>query len=126
MKMHELLPCLRGVKEVGREQYLALCPCHDDHRPSLSVRSGIKGIIMTCPVCGANGAQVMQALGMSVRDLFYEQTDSRPESYSRPESTESSERPERPPSVDYLYSETLRKTRLYVWDEEKGAYRKSF
>ena len=37
LRLNEILNRLNGVKSVGREHYLALCPCHDDHRPSLDI-----------------------------------------------------------------------------------------
>ena len=31
---------LQGVRKTGENQWLALCPCHDDQEPSLSVGIG--------------------------------------------------------------------------------------
>ena len=111
MQMNDILQRLTGVKRAsGDEHYLALCPCHNDHKPSLDIKAGSKGIVMNCPVCGADGKAVMQALGLDVRELFYEQQTSQ----------------EKPPSVDYLYSDTLKKTRYYTWDSRKSRYEKAF
>ena len=112
MQLDELLIHFSGVKRLsGSGHFLALCPCHSDHKPSLDIKSGDKGIVMSCPVCGANGKAVMQALGLDVRELFYEQRQSRQE---------------KPPSVEYLYSDTLKKTRFYTWDAKKQQYSKAF
>ena len=112
MRINELLTHFGGVKKLsGRGHYLALCPCHDDHQPSLDIKEGNKGVVMSCPVCGADGQRVMQALGLSVGELFYEQRQSRPP---------------KPESVEYHYSDEIKKTRFYVWDEKKRAWSKSF
>ena len=34
-----LLDRLDGVRQNGRDQYLAKCPAHDDRSPSLSIRT---------------------------------------------------------------------------------------
>ena len=111
LRLNEILNRLSGVKSVGREHYLALCPCHDDHRPSLDIAVKNNKILMCCPVCGADGVKVMQTLGLNARDLF---DDSK------------CERPERPASVDYYYSDKLKKTRFYVWDDKTQGWSKSF
>ena len=97
MQLNELLTHFYGVKRLsGSGHYAALCPCHSDHKPSLDICEKDGKILMTCPVCGADGRAVMQAVGLDVRELFYEQRQSRQE---------------KPQSVDYLYSDTLKKTR---------------
>lgn len=111
LNIHNLITHLNGVKELGQEHYQALCPCHDDHRPSLDIKSGEKGIVMSCPVCGADGGSVMKALNLDVRELFYE---------CKPP------RKQRPGSVTYYYSDVLKKTRFYIWDKHKGDYTKAF
>ena len=111
MQLNALLSRFIGVKKLpGEGHYAALCPCHNDHKPSLDIKTGAKGIVMACPVCGADGRAVAQMLGFDVRELFYEQTQRR----------------QAPPSVDYMYSDKLKKTRFYRWDPKKQAYEKSF
>ena len=112
MQLDELLTRFQGVKmQSGNGHYLALCPCHNDHKPSLDIKAGGKGIVMNCPVCGANGKAVMQALGLNVRELFYEQRQSRPL---------------KPQGADYFYSDRLKKTRFYFWNDKKQGYDKGF
>ena len=110
MQLNELLTHFYGVKRLsGSGHYAALCPCHSDHKPSLDICEKDGKILMTCPVCGADGRAVMQAVGLDVRELFYEQRQSRQE---------------KPQSVDYLYSDTLKKTRYYfagiTWRTARG------
>lgn len=51
-------------------QFTALCPAHDDHRPSLSVSVGDNGaVILHCQV-GCTMEQVVAAMGLGVKDLF--------------------------------------------------------
>lgn len=112
MQIDELLTHFGGVKKLsGSGHYSALCPCHNDHKPSLDIKAGDKGIVMSCPVCGADGKTVMQTLGLDVRELFYEQRQSRQE---------------KPPSVEYPYSDDLKKTRFYIWNARKQQFDKSF
>ena len=54
----------------------------------------------------------MNALGLPVRELFAEQRQAA--------------QPNKPPSVDYLYTDSLKKTRFYLWNKKKQVYQKSF
>lgn len=114
MQLHELLNHLHGVKPQSDGSYIALCPCHDDHRPSLDITQGQKGIVMNCPVCSANGESVMNALGLDVKELFYDNNN-----------TARDDRRLKKP-VTYYYSENLKKTRFYFWDKQKNGYSKGF
>lgn len=50
--------------------YYAVCPCHDDHDPSLEVWIGTKGQTeMRCWACGADRLQVAEALGKTLADV---------------------------------------------------------
>ena len=110
MNLQEILSHLDGVKPQSDGSSIALCPCHDDHRPSLDIMEGQKGIVMTCPVCGADGKTVMDALNLDVKELFFEQKSA----VTRPE------------QVTYYYSENLKKTRFYVWDNTSQSFHKEF
>jgi len=61
----------RDIKDSGAGRAQAQCPAHDDHRPSLSVgpRRDGKGIVVHCHA-GCPPAEVLAALGLSLRDLF--------------------------------------------------------
>lgn len=52
----------------------AQCPCHDDDDPSLdiAINEANNGVVMVCRACGANGAAVVKALGLSERALYDE------------------------------------------------------
>ena len=112
MHIDKLLTYFDKVKPLsGKDHYKAICPCHEDHEPSLDIKAGEKGIVMACPVCGADGKKVMQEKGLDVKELFYEQRNN-----ISP----------RPQNVDYYYSDTLKKSRFYFWNNKKQKYNKSF
>ena len=67
-------------------------------------------ILMACPVCEADGSRVMETLGLPVKELFAEQRRS--------------ERTEKPSGVDYYYTDSLKKSRYYVWNNKKQDYKK--
>ena len=113
METENILSRLSLVKRQGKGQYTALCPCHDDHRPSLAIKEGDKGVVMSCPVCGADGKAVMQALGLDVRELFYQPAQAQ-------------RLPQKPRGEEYLYSDVLKKERFYVWNAQKQGYDKAF
>ncbi|MGN0488380.1 MAG: phage/plasmid primase, P4 family [Ruminococcus sp.] len=112
MRIEELLGYFHGVKTLSDNHYLVKCPCHNDHKPSLDIAVKADKILMACPVCGANGKQVMGTLGLNVKDLFL-----------APISTPTKNKPQ---SVDYIYSDTLKKSRFYMWDNKKQEYKKGF
>ena len=112
LHIEELLPYFQGVKRLGDRHYKALCPCHNDHEPSLDILEKDGKILMACPVCEADGRRVMETLGLPVKELFAEQRRS--------------ERGEKPPGVDYCYTDSLKKSRYYVWNDKKQVYKKCF
>src|SRR5438132_8660441 len=70
MTIDELLSRLDGVRKSGRG-YMTRCPAHDDRSPSLSVREGERGLLVTC-FAGCSLADICAALGMSPAQLFYD------------------------------------------------------
>ena len=68
-----LLERLEGVRENGRQQYLARCPAHDDKSPSLSIRELDDRLLIHC-FAGCDASEVMGSIGLSLGDL-YEQRD---------------------------------------------------
>ncbi len=60
-----------GAKRVREGEYSVLCPCHDDHNPSMSVLEGKEGrIVCHCHSCGANGGDVAKALGVPISEMM--------------------------------------------------------
>jgi hypothetical protein len=62
------LVLLKGVRRNG-DRYRALCPAHDDHNPSLSVREASGKILVKC-FSGCTAEDVCKALRIEMADLF--------------------------------------------------------
>ena len=62
--------------------YMARCPAHDDHTPSLSVTQKDDRILVNC-FAGCEPEQVMDALGMTVVDLFRDPMHGRTRSHTK-------------------------------------------
>lgn len=70
MKLEDFLSRLKKVKNTGPNRWIACCPAHDDHSPSLTVGLGKSGgavvhCFANCPV-----EAVMAAVGMDLSDLM--------------------------------------------------------
>lgn len=63
------LMLLRGVKPAGDNQWMALCPAHDDHNRSLSIKVADQKILINC-LAGCPTPNVIKAMGMDMKDLF--------------------------------------------------------
>jgi len=61
-----------GGKRATRagDGYVSRCPAHDDQNPSLSVRAGDDGRVLVHCFSGCSSQQVVDALGMTMTDLF--------------------------------------------------------
>jgi putative DNA primase/helicase len=64
-----VLSRLEGVKKNGKG-WNALCPAHEDHDPSLSVKEGDDGRVLLHCFAGCEGGAVMAAMGLTFADLF--------------------------------------------------------
>ena len=53
----------------GSTGYVAQCPAHDDHNPSLSVSNGTKGVVLKCQA-GCETRDIVSALNLDWVDLF--------------------------------------------------------
>lgn len=68
MTIEEFLTHFDGVKRSGNG-YMALCPAHNDHNPSLSISPGKKGgIVLHCHT-GCTVDKVLEAVGLSKDDI---------------------------------------------------------
>ena len=65
-----LLDRLGCVKQTGSSRWIARCPAHDDHSPSLSIRELADGRILIHDFAGCSATDVLTALGMQMTDLF--------------------------------------------------------
>lgn len=93
MQLEEFLDRLDGVKKTGPTQYMACCPVksahkHGDRKPSLSVGKGNNGSIVFYCQGGCSQESVLQAMGLSMKDLFPDGDRPRQEYRPRPTSRE--------------------------------------
>lgn len=63
-----VLAAFDGVHPHG-ESWLALCPVHADRRPSVDIKQGTAGVVITCRA-GCDTGEVLAARGLTFRDLF--------------------------------------------------------
>ncbi len=68
MNLQNFVDRLDGAKKSGKG-FIAKCPAHDDKNPSLSVSNGGGKILVKCHA-GCSTAEVVSAMGLSVKDLF--------------------------------------------------------
>lgn len=70
-EVHPLLARLEGVRAAsGGLRWMAFCPAHDDRTQSLSLRlNGNNKMLVHC-FAGCTAAQVVAAVGLTMRDLF--------------------------------------------------------
>jgi len=67
----DFLPRLEAVRPTSRG-WIARCPAHSpDRHPSLSVSEGERGILVKC-WAGCTTKEIVGALGLTMRDLFYD------------------------------------------------------
>ena len=70
MTLTDFIARLDGAKKSGKG-WIARCPAHDDKNPSLSVSNGDGKILVKCHT-GCSTADIVGAMGLSVKDLFSE------------------------------------------------------
>lgn len=73
MKLNEFITYFRKTKKTGENQYTALCPAHNDRRPSLSIGFSPKDnhILIHCHA-GCKAEDVLNSVGLSLKDLYQE------------------------------------------------------
>lgn len=69
MKLDDLLARLNGVKKTGAG-YVALCPAHEDHSPSLSISVGDDSRLLLKCHAGCEVSAICAAMGIEVKELF--------------------------------------------------------
>lgn len=68
----KLLNRLEKVRDRGQDRYLACCPAHDDRSPSLSIKECDDGRLLVHCFAGCPVADVLEAVGLGMGDLFPE------------------------------------------------------
>lgn len=78
MTTNEILSRLEGVK--GRDgQWIARCPAHSDKKQSLSISEAKDGRTLLHCHAGCGVESIVQALGITMNDLFTEKRERKPE-----------------------------------------------
>lgn len=70
MSIEALLSRLTKVRKKPKGGYWACCPVHDEKTPSLSIDERDGKILLTCWGCHAGGAEICEALGLDISELF--------------------------------------------------------
>lgn len=70
-----LLLHLEGLRDKGNGQYVAKCPAHADKSPSLTVKVEADGTVLMHCFAGCTALQVVNAVGLTLGDLFPEKLD---------------------------------------------------
>ncbi|MFR2404647.1 MAG: hypothetical protein ACLS76_05825, partial [Eubacterium callanderi] len=74
MTINDILSRLEGVKPgAGQNQYIARCPAHMDQHQSLSIGVGSDGRILLNCFAGCDTEEIVEAMGLTMKDLFVEQ-----------------------------------------------------
>ncbi len=68
--INTLLEKLKKVSSKGKGQWTACCPAHEDRSPSLAIKEVPDGRILLKCFAGCGASDVMQAVGMTLSDLF--------------------------------------------------------
>lgn len=68
--IERILSQLHKVRQRQPSQWSACCPAHDDNGPSLSVRETPDGAVLLHCFAGCTVAEVADALGLHMSDLF--------------------------------------------------------
>jgi len=74
--LEKILSRLGGVRETNskdpKKSHIALCPAHDDRKPSLSLGTGADGRALVKCFTGCEYEDIMRAIGLTKRDGFPE------------------------------------------------------
>lgn len=68
METEEILKRLKCVRGNG-QNHMALCPAHNDKRPSLSIKELEDKTLIHC-FAGCKAEDIMNAIGLELKDLY--------------------------------------------------------
>jgi len=74
-KIDNIVSRLEKVKKTGSDQYVAICPSHNDKRPSLSIKALPDGKILLHCFAECSIDDVLGSLGLTLEDLFPEKLE---------------------------------------------------
>jgi len=83
MDAERFITHLEGVKQTGKDQWIAKCPSHNDRSPSLTIRQ-IDDRILLHDFAGCSAYEIVAAVGLELSDLFSEKINVGNKPVSRP------------------------------------------
>lgn len=108
MYLNDIVSRFQSPKPNGNNSFMVRCPCHDDSTQSLSISEQDGKILLNC-FAGCGKEDILHSVGLEMKDLFADKPNN-----NTP----------KPPSVEYIYSDKLKKIRYYKLDN--GQWKKSF
>ena len=71
MKLNDFITHFHGAKAVKENEYMALCPAHDDHNLSLSIglSPDRERIWLHC-YAGCETNNILNSVGLSIKNLY--------------------------------------------------------
>ena len=77
--LDNILSHLKGVKAISGG-FQALCPAHEDTKPSLSINVSVdRRVLMKCHA-GCKTVDIVKSLGLEMKNLFPNNTHNKPKS----------------------------------------------
>ena len=76
MNINKFITYFDGVKPIKENEYMALCPAHDDHNPSLSIglSPDRERILLHC-YAGCEAKDILNSVGLTLKDLYNNKGD---------------------------------------------------
>lgn len=108
MHLNDIVLHFQSPKKNGNNSFMVRCPCHNDSTQSLSISEGNGKILLNC-FAGCRTEDILNSVGLEMKDLFSDKPN-----HTTP----------KPPTVEYIYSDKLKKIRYYKWDN--GQWKKTF
>lgn len=68
--LEKVISRLDRVKSAGANKWNACCPAHLDKSPSLSITETSDGVVLIKCWAGCSANDIVQAIGLQLRDLF--------------------------------------------------------
>ena len=108
MHLNDIVSRFQSPKPNGNNSFMVRCPCHNDSTQSLSISEKNGKILLNC-FAGCRTEDILHSAGLEMKDLFADKP-----SFTTP----------KPPNVEYIYSDKLKKIRYYLF--KNGQWKKSF
>lgn len=85
MTPEQFVQRLHGAKPRGQNKWMACCPAHEDRDPSLAIAATPQGKILLKCYAGCSALDVVQSLGLELKDLFQDEYTEDPMAFARKE-----------------------------------------